>query len=83
MKNNYTREEVILVIEEILQMGDLFMDAILSNDPDTGAEDFLNLADNSLVRRMENETAESEMLAYFHKVNTDLHPVTLEPLDTE
>ena len=49
MKQVYTREEVIKIIDELLQYPDALVDAVTSEDPDMDAEDLLNMAEDGIT----------------------------------
>lgn len=48
MKRNFTREEVIQIIEDLLERGDVLIDCITSEDPLYTAKELLEMAEESL-----------------------------------
>lgn len=47
-KQTYTRDEVILIIDDILQMPDAVTDAIENENTNVGADDLLKAAEHHL-----------------------------------
>jgi hypothetical protein len=70
MKQTYTRQEVIDLIDNLLQHGDTVMDAISSEDPKHDPEELLEIVEAQMERE-DKWGSQDTMMRYEGEINPE------------